>query len=537
MPRFFPDRPSEDTPRSERVAWQALEALPNSWRVFHSVAWQIPKKSRVFDGEADFVLLHPKHGMIVVEVKGGLLEVRDGSWYQRNASGGSWHRLPRSPYDQAKGAMYDLRHYLEQAVPGLTSLPSSRAVLLPAASHPGDLGPDKPPEMTFAREDLRTLPAAVEKLVSYARLNADLTSDQMTGITSRLAPTVTIRTTIGTELAAAERELLDLTAGQIRVLDLLRRHRRALITGSAGTGKTVLAIERARRLADDGARVLLTCYNRPLGEHLESATADSPNITGSNFHSFGRRLLKDAGYEDLPLRVSAEWFREHMPELIMKAVETTGVSFDAIVVDEGQDFTPEWFMALQILLDDPDNGPFYVFADPNQAIYVEGWEPPIDDAPFPLDINCRNTLPIAEKVAAVYGHEPAALGASGLAPQFIVANEDNEKLEVLEIAIKKMITEEDVSPGQITVLTSHRRHADALQGRVVGGTLIGPLGTDGVVAETIHRYKGLENDVVFVALDDVKTAQQKALAYIGMSRAKSLLIVTGSKAAKRAIGW
>ena len=86
MARFYPDKPAADTPKSERDVWVALERLPNSWRVFHSVAWQVPQAKRVFDGEADFVLIHSKHGMIVLEVKGGLLQAEDGTWSQRDAA-------------------------------------------------------------------------------------------------------------------------------------------------------------------------------------------------------------------------------------------------------------------------------------------------------------------------------------------------------------------------------------------------------------------------------------------------------------------
>ncbi|MEN8234745.1 MAG: NERD domain-containing protein [Actinomycetota bacterium] len=536
MPHFYPHSPGPDTPGSERAAWRALESLPKSWRVFHSVAWQVPKRSRMFDGEADFVLVHPKYGMIVLEVKGGLLDVRGGTWLQRDASGGAWHELPRSPFEQAKGGMYDLKAYLERAVPTLGNLPATRAVVLPAASHPGDLGPDMPVEMTIAKDNLRDLPAAINRLLAYARIEADLTKDQVEAITNLLAPTIRIRTTIGTELGETAQQLIDLTAEQVRLLDLLRRHRRALITGGAGTGKTVLAVERARRLAAEGARVLLTCYNRPLGDHLAEEIADLPGVTAQSFHAFARELFSEADV-DIPVRVSEEWFNENVPDLLMTAIERTGVVFDAIVVDEGQDFFPRWFMALQMMLEDPDDGPFYVFADPNQAIYVDGWESPIDEEPFPLDVNCRNTLPIAKKVAAVFGDESASLGVDGMAPQFIVADSDEEKFEALDVAIGRLISDEGVRPDQITVLGSHRRPVDEGKGKVVGGVKVGSLGSDGLVVETIHRFKGLENDVVFVVLDGAETPQQKALAYIGMSRAKALLIVIGSRATKKALGW
>ncbi len=474
--------------------------------------------------------------MIVLEVKGGLLEIREGAWYQRDVSGGPWHELPRTPFEQAKGAMYDLKKYLDGAVPGLRNLPATRGVVLPAASHSGDLGPDMPAAMTIAKDELREMPAAIDRLLAFSKIEADLTNDQINGITNLLAPTVQIRTKVGTELGSVEQQLLDLTTEQIRVLDLLRRHRRALITGGAGTGKTVLAIERARRLNDEGAKVLLTCFNRPLGDHLAEATKDMEGVTAQSMHAFASHLFGEADI-DVPTRVSAEWFRENMPDLLMTATERTGITFDAVVVDEGQDFFPRWFMALQMLLEDPDDGPFYVFADSNQTIYLDEWESPISEAPFPLDINCRNTLPIAKKVAGVIGAETLAMGVEGMSPQFIVANSENEIRTALDVAIGRLIADEGVRPDQITIVSDHRTQVDGLVGTVVGGKKVGGLGSGGLTAETIYRYKGLENDVVFVVLDKVETDRQKALAYIGMSRAKALLVVIGSRATKRALNW
>ncbi len=536
MARFYPPRPNPDTPKSEIETWKALESLPNSWRVFHSVAWQVPKQKRTFDGEADFVLLHPKHGMVVLEVKGGLLDVRDGVWFQRNVSGGNWRELSRSPFDQAKGAMYDLQKYLATAVPGLGEIPATRGVVLPAASHPGVLGPDMPAEMLFAKADLRSLDEGVERLVSYSRITADLSRALIDGVTNLLAPTITIRRTVGSEVNDVEDQLLQLTDRQVGVLDLLRRHRRALITGGAGTGKTVLAIERARRLAAEGNSVLLTCFNRPLGDHLAEATADLEGVRGQSFHAFARWLFGEAGL-DMPKSPTPEWWAEELPDLLFTAKDNLGVAFDAVVIDEGQDFRPAWFMGLQMLLEDPDEGPFYVFADPNQSIYIDDWESPIEAEPFPLDINCRNTIQIAKKVANVMGMEAASLGVDGIAPQFIVAATPQEKLAALGEVIRGLVQDEGIEPSQITVLGSHRRPVDEGKGTIVGGVRAGSLGSGGMVVETIHRFKGLENDVVIVALDKVESDRHRALAYVGMSRARALLVVLGSKEVRKAIAW
>ena len=162
--------------------------------------------------------------------------------------------------------------------------------------------------------------------------------------------------------------------------------------GSAGTGKTVLAIERARRLSEEGFSVLLTCYNGPLGEFLADAVRESASVTAGSSHSVCLRLIKEAGMR-VPRSPSQEWWRTDAPDLMLRAAEETGRNFDAIVVDEGQDFAPGWFEGLMILLSDLETGPFYVFADTQQAIYLKDWAPPGEWPAFDLDVNCRNTLP------------------------------------------------------------------------------------------------------------------------------------------------
>ena len=224
MATFYPQQPAKNTPRSELDVWRGLDALPNSWRVFHSVGFQMPKGNRVFDGEADFVLLHPRHGFIVLEVKGGTVGVENGNWYQVSR-GGARHSLSQSPFDQAKSAMYDLRTYLEPVVS--TQLPCGRAVVLPAASHPGSMGPDAPAEQIISKDELHDMTTAIESLVLYSKLKADLKPEAVSAITQLLAPTRKLNVLLRTTIDESNRALIELTDRQIELLNFLRHQRRA----------------------------------------------------------------------------------------------------------------------------------------------------------------------------------------------------------------------------------------------------------------------------------------------------------------------
>lgn len=94
-----------------------------------------------------------------------------------------------------------------------------------------------------------------------------------------------------------------------------------------------------------------------------------------------------------------------------------------------------------------------------------------------------------------------------------------------------------MSPGQIQVLGLGRDVVDRLRGEDVEDNGLVESGQDGFAVETVHRFKGTEAPVVLVVIAEVATEHDCALAYTGLSRAKSLLEVFGSSDAMRSIGW
>jgi len=74
----------------------------------------------------------------------------------------------------------------------------------------------------------------------------------------------------------------------------------------------------------------------------------------------------------------------------VEAADILNWHVDAVIVDEGQDFREEWWLALRYLLNDPDSGIFYVFFDDHQNLYSSGGVP-LEVAPVVLRKNCRNT--------------------------------------------------------------------------------------------------------------------------------------------------
>lgn len=538
MAHMIPDRIlDEKAPQSEHKAFKAFTGLDDAWSVFHSVAWQGKRGRRQSDGEADFVLAHPKKGLIIVEVKGGGISMVDGQWVSTDRFGAS-HGI--NPFAQIRDSKHFLGEYLAETVPRVgNKVHMGHAVVFPDVDVDGDLSAEGQREVILDRNDLRDIGSTVRRLAAHWNDSTTFDAEQFAAVRRALAPSRTIRRLLRHDVEDQVEQLFDLTDQQFNVLALLRHQRRALITGGAGTGKTVLAFERARQLAEAGHDVLLLCFNAPLGDLLRTQASGLDRMTAGSFHSIARTMANEAGM--LP---DGEWdqafWDERLPATLPDAAEKLGRAFDAIIVDEGQDFHADWWTALELLLRNPDDGFFYVFADAQQNLYRQGWEPPfLGGGPFELTINCRNTVPIAERVGAVFGNAEESLGVPGLNPSFVEVTSPSQVPKKLGEVVRKLMTEGGMRPGQITVLSTEKKLVDGLRGQKLGEhELVAPDSKKaGVVVETVQRFKGLENDVVVVVLPEINGDDDRALAYVGMSRARAVLVVLCSTAAKAALNW
>jgi len=531
----------ESASEAERRLFDAFrEGFSDDWVVFSQVRFLArSRKGGARDGEADFVVAHPRHGVLVIEVKGGGIshDARTGRWVSKDRSGVE-HEI-KDPFKQAADNMYDLRRKLQES--GLTrghSYPMAYAVAFPDVWADEDLGLEAPREIVFDLARCRDLKQAVVDALQGRRGGAsgEPGAEGIEALVQLLGSTWQIETAVGASLMGYERAIRLLTDEQFSVLDVLRRQRRALISGCAGSGKTMLAVEKARRLSREGYRVLLTCYNENLASWMAGEFSQAAGVTAMNFHKLCSELAREAGIDltRRPEESDHDFFNRRMPEALFDAATRTGGRFDAIIVDEGQDFDSGWWLPLQALLADADDGILYIFFDDNQAIYDRRMEFPVPGEPFTLTRNCRNTRKIHEAVMLFYDSDarPECIGPEGEAPMlYQVAHQSGERQQV-EALIDRLVGQEGVLPGDIAILTRHRREntpfATPPKGRTWSATWDLSDARDRVVCSTIHGFKGLERPVVIVCgLDNPDLEEERKLLYVAFSRARSYLAVVG----------
>lgn len=561
MARCYPD-PSDAVSDSnaELIVYRALAAqLGPDYAVLHSVAWiSRPGGNGPREGETDILIAHPTQGLLAIEVKGGRvsLDYRTRTWLSIDANDVT-HDI-KNPFDQARRGKFALLEKLKES-PAWKRLDIGRftigyAVFVPGVGDGGRLrGPDAPIEIIGDSRDLSDLNAWVEQAFAYwkgeDRASKQIGSCGVDAIVALFARTVSTRPLLSARISEEDHARLVLTNRQAAILDMLRRQRRVMIAGGAGTGKTLIAREKAVRLASEGMRTLLLCYNRGLADHLREQCVGNEGLDVATFHQVchrwtnrvktktGRDLLAEAR-ADLP---GADEFDHHMPMALAVAVDALGPIYDAIVVDEAQDFGDEYWLPIEMLLTQPDEAMLYVFLDENQDIYRRSANIPISSEPMVLDRNCRNTDAIH---TAAYSHYRGAAveppGIVGVSVDRLLAADMEKQAKSIGTLITKLVIDEDVPPHEIAILlcdaSDRPARERALQKLPVPAAVkfgrVEDFGPGRLTVDTVARFKGLERAIIILwAFDACDVSRDRETLYVGMSRAKSVLFLCGARGA------
>ena len=558
---------------AEIRVFQLLDSDPDTdgWTVLHSLGLA-RRKSGPY-GEIDFVIIVPEEGVLCLEVKGGRVSCENGKWRTQDRYG-NVSELKKSPFMQARESMFALResilNHFGDGSPE-ASCPIGYVVVFPDVTCP-PLTPEYERSDVIDTQDLRKPISrsihryAQNRLRGFQSRNHERlpSPSQVRSIRNFLRPDFDLVVAKSISLGRTESKLLSLTVEQYERLDELQENPRCLFEGAAGTGKTLLALEYARRADKSGARVLLVCFNRLLGEWLRKQTRDT-GIKAGNWHEILKGIITASSVAEefinqestaLENEDYTTLFDEIYPFYAELAFGETNINtFDVLVMDEAQDlFCQSTFELFNLAVKGGlAGGTWAVFGDfTQQALYNGGSSSMVNLSEYcehfvkaRLNLNCRNTRRIAEETALFGGFStpPFKFGQeNGVPVEHRYWNTNSSLVKALTTTIGQLLLG-GVSLDDIVVLSPRRLENSALANvERIGDALLFDCSRTLDVSQgsirfsTIHSFKGLESQVVIIVdIDEIEKDGPQAIMYVGMSRARSLLVLMIDEGARRSV--
>lgn len=551
MALLIPATPGDCT-LSERHVFRRMEQeLDAGWIVLHSMnLLQHPTK---IAGEADFVVLSTK-GIFVIEVKGSRsISCRDGVWRFGTPGADGYYEKTESPFVQANDAMFALMNIVNR-VAEFRGLLIGSGVIMPNCIFTAE-GPDIEQAVLWdARHFMKDLGFYIGALNRHwdqvyrerkDRTRRAPTPAELTALRRLLRPDVESTPALSTIFNGLEERLLLLTQQQVRALRGMENNPRTLISGRAGTGKTVIAIDRAERLARSNTRVLYICFNQLLARHVADGLSRKPvaaSVQVRHLHGLYHDTIAKAGLTGRLQTSSdneAELFGKVFPAVFIEAACTIEPEpADVLIVDEAQDLlTPENIIALDLLVKGGlQKGRWSMFLDPLQNIYgaeADAARSILNDAGYAfyeLFENCRNTREVATQCSIISGLEATLEGAiAGVECACIYYADSQDLLRQLETEVRDLIAG-GVAPKDIIILSTRRRENSAIAGcNTIASLPVRNLADHPESGRflhfcTMHAFKGLERKVVLaIDLEYLGEDRVALLHYAGLSRAVSML--------------
>jgi len=540
------------------------DKLDDKYLILHSISW-IHKNvvGDIRDGEADFVIFDPDCGFIVIEIKGGGIRYDSigDTWFSTDRNDME-HKI-KDPFRQAVTQKHAILKFIQEHkdykyLDGKILM--AHAVFFTDLDDVSKLNnPNVPKEIIGGKSDLNNLKEWLVEISNFYKGKTDkfepLGKVGISIVKDLFCKDIHVKPLLKFTLENEEEQRIKLTEEQARMLTMLGDRKRALISGGAGTGKTLLAFQRASELAAQGKRTLLICYNNLLGESLAENALEIKNLEASSLFSFiarqidkveetfGRELSKEA----LRKYPSSDLYDVQQPYALAEAAELLE-KYDAIIVDEGQDFQETYWMGVEDSL--VKDGYFYIFYDHNQRLYNKEATFPITEAPFFLTHNCRNTAEIHAFCYLFYeGIETSAADISGGKVEFIEGVNFEKQAMKIHSLILNLLQKESIGASQIKVLVNggqeQMKHLKFLSQKplplplswkekesshTIKNISNSKESKSTIQLETIGRFKGLEADILILwGLEGLDIDRDRELFYVASSRAKSRLFIVGDK--------
>ena len=523
MANMYPKNIAEYMPKdSERMVYQELKnQLPDSFDVFYSVHWTGFDNGQLVKSEADFIVASPDYGFLCLEVKGGNnIRVENNVWYVSDTSHGE-RRLNVSPYTQAEKSMYFFYNTFSNKYNTHYQGIYGAGAVFPFYSIDKKVELDnRSRECTIDCTELNNIYSKIKKMFrlwggsSYGRRYYSKT--QHNAFLELIRERVAISAAAGALVKYKEQQLSIINRVQDNYIYFLNNVRQFYIRGGAGTGKTWIAMKMAMNESACGEKnVLYLCSSSELADYVRDQVKDYVEVL--DIKSFFELTISDFQHYSAPLYKG-----------ISESVRTDSKKYDAVFVDEAQDFTREWAQIVRKVLKDPDNSRLGVFYDDVQVLredsFADGFG--IDALPFLLHENIRTTANIynwtSEKTNL--GKDVIANPVEGPTPQTEEMAESGQLTLTIERIFKKYLVDESLSNHSLVILSDDIEYLINLYpDGIAKWTLVHRKveNENEISIFSIGEYKGLESDMVVYVRTQGTSENENYIAY---TRAKYYLI-------------
>ena len=540
MAHIFPAKEDiSELPYSELKVYELLSSLGDNFTVFHSVQWvKRGNKWKSTWKENDFLILNRRLGALVLEVKGGEIECRGGVFHQKNTQTGEVSVLnpdkKNDPLSQAIDGIYHYRKVLDNISYDLSNrFPVESAVWFSSCSVKDkmDQFPLKYREVSGAvlgADDFEKGKTAIYDVYDFYKSEGkvDITDEEYKQIVESIASDFDLIAAPSIKKGELDQAFLKLTNEQTGLLDYISEQNNATIQGIAGTGKTLIAKEAARRFGLEDRKVLFLCFNRFLFIYLQK-TFPYQNVTYFNLHTFISKYRPGADTSSSEKRAQ---------ELLK--IDWDELDYDDVVIDEAQDFRNDEILYFRDYTELRE-GHFFTFYDKNQLLTTKEVPEWIRNSECKLLLtkNCRNTYEIAltsynvidiemdKKIMMVSGEKTSIS---------FVKNDYNSHLARL---LKHLTDDQhgyEYSDIVILSLKSEDNSIFADVSKIAGIPITREKTNSSVMFTTASKFKGLESRVVIITDIDISCftdEDKKRSFYVACSRAtqRLALFVTGNE--------
>lgn len=549
MVTFIPPYMGEEIKsNAEKKMYDVLQELDlDDTYVLHSLG--LPKHQSKIYGEIDFVVVC-KRGVACLEIKGGRVECHEGKWFFIDRYGVK-RQKSEGPFAQVTGNMFSLRTELKNKFKNnahMQKLLVGCGVVFPDIEFKST-SQEMISEIVY---DSRTVNITdyINGVFDYwgtrqHRRPSTLSSSDVKDIVNFLRGDFTFIPMLRDRLDSVEKKLIRLTNEQAQIMNALGLNSHLLIEGNAGTGKTLLAVDFAKKRAIKGDKVLYLTFNKNLSHDINSQLGEKENLKIINIHAlFGDYVSVNsekmkADPQKYFSDILPEEFLNYVTSLNDKEVQT--IQYDLLVMDEGQDIIkPLYLYSLDVLLKNGlEKGDWAVFYDEKQNIYNSEYQEGIDIlesyscTKFKLFVNCRNTIQIGTYSSKASGIEITEfLQENGEEVQKIVYS-DTEDFQIKIREIMKKLKREKVDLSEVVFLAP-RKYSNSKLSEI--GLKVNELGADYKPDSklpkfaTIQGFKGLDSKIVIlVDVDYIRAESFSKFMYIAGTRARTLLYVVASK--------